>query len=84
MNRDNLIRFPPLAIVVCHESREISHLAIHCNPLQVSTLLVTYSKSNLPRLLVEVNSKPKKEGPEETLIWMLLTGAASIVRFANK
>jgi hypothetical protein len=40
-------------------------------------------KSNLPRLLVEVNSKPKKEGPEEDLIRMLLTGAA-IVRFANK
>jgi hypothetical protein len=39
------------------------------------------SKLNLPRLLVEVNSKPKKEWPED-LVRMLLTGAA-IVRFAN-
>ena len=38
-------------------------------------------KSNLPRLLVEVNSKPKKEWPED-LIGMLLQGAA-VVRFAN-
>jgi hypothetical protein len=39
------------------------------------------SKSNLPRLLVEVNSKPKSDRPED-LIRMLVTGAA-IVRFAN-
>jgi hypothetical protein len=45
-----------------------------------SDLLV--SKSNLPRLLVEVNSKPKKDRPED-LVQMLLTGAA-IVRFANR
>jgi hypothetical protein len=45
-----------------------------------SDLLVL--KSNLPRLLVEVNSKPKKLWPED-LIRMVLTGAA-IVRFANK
>jgi hypothetical protein len=36
----------------------------------------------LPRLLVEVNSKPKKDWPED-LVRMLLSGAA-IVRFANK
>jgi hypothetical protein len=40
------------------------------------------SKSNLPRLIVEVNSKPKKEWPED-LVQMPLTGAA-VVRFANK
>jgi hypothetical protein len=45
-----------------------------------SDLLVL--KSTLPRLLVQVNSKPKKERPED-LIRMLLTGAA-IVRFANR
>jgi hypothetical protein len=39
------------------------------------------SKSSLPRLLVEVNSKPKKEWSED-LVRMLLIGAA-IVRFAN-
>jgi len=39
-------------------------------------------KSNLPRLLVEVNSNPKTEWPED-LVRMLLTGAA-VVRFANK
>ena len=44
-----------------------------------SDLLV--SKSSLPRLLVEVNSKYRKEMPED-LIRMLLTGAA-VVRFAN-
>jgi len=40
------------------------------------------SKLTLPRLLVEVNSKPKKEWPED-LVRMLLTGAA-VVRFANR
>jgi hypothetical protein len=45
-----------------------------------SDLLVL--KSSLPRLLMEVNSKPKKEWPED-LIRILLQGAA-IVRFANK
>jgi hypothetical protein len=40
------------------------------------------SKSNLPRLLVEVNSTPTKEWPPD-LIRMLLMGAA-VVRFANK
>jgi hypothetical protein len=40
------------------------------------------SKSSLPRLLVEVNSEPRKDRPED-LVWMLLTGAA-IVRFANR
>ena len=44
-----------------------------------SDLLVL--KSDLPRLLVEVNSKPRSEWPED-LIRMLLTGAA-VVRFAN-
>ena len=39
-------------------------------------------RSNLPRLLVEVNSAPRKEFPED-LTQMLLVGAA-IVRFANK
>jgi hypothetical protein len=39
------------------------------------------SKSSLPRLLVEVNSKPKKDRPED-LVRMFVTGAA-IVRFAN-
>jgi hypothetical protein len=38
-------------------------------------------KSNIPRLLVEVNSKPGTHRPED-LVRMLLTGAA-IVRFAN-
>ena len=38
-------------------------------------------KSDLPRLLVQVNSKPKKEWPED-LIRMLLTGAA-VVRFCE-
>jgi hypothetical protein len=45
-----------------------------------SDLLVL--KPNLPRLLVEVNSKPQKEWPED-LVRMLLLGGA-IVRFANK
>ncbi len=45
-----------------------------------SDLLV--SKSTLPRLLVEVNSKPKDERPGD-LIRMLLCGAA-VVRMANK
>jgi hypothetical protein len=45
-----------------------------------SDLLV--SKSTLPRLLVEVNSKPRKDRPED-LVRMLVTGAA-IVRFANR
>ncbi len=40
------------------------------------------SKSMLPRLLVEVNSEPKKNYPSD-LVWMLLSGA-SVVRFANK
>ena len=44
-----------------------------------SDLLI--SKSNFPRLLVEVNSKPETNRPED-LVRMLLTGAA-IVRFAN-
>ena len=44
-----------------------------------SDLLVL--KSKLPRLLVEVNTKPMKEWPED-LIRMLLMGGA-IVRFAN-
>jgi len=39
------------------------------------------SKSYLPRLLVEVNSKPKQDRPED-LVQMLLCGAA-IVRIAN-
>lgn len=38
-------------------------------------------KSSLPQLLVEVDSKPKKDRPED-LVRMLLYGAA-IVRFAN-
>jgi|HubBroStandDraft_5_1064220.scaffolds.fasta_scaffold136353_2 hypothetical protein len=45
-----------------------------------SDLLV--SKSTLPRLLVEVNSKPRKEWPED-LVRMLLSGA-TVVRFANR
>jgi hypothetical protein len=45
-----------------------------------SDLLV--SKFTLPRLLVEVNSKPKTDWPED-LVRMLLTGAA-VVRFANR
>jgi hypothetical protein len=45
-----------------------------------SDLLVL--KSNLPRLLVEVNSKPKTERPED-LVRMLLAGA-TVVRFANE
>ena len=45
-----------------------------------SDLLV--SKFTLPRLLVEVNSKPKTDCPED-LVRMLLTGAA-VVRFANR
>ncbi len=45
-----------------------------------SDLLVL--KSNLPRLLVEVNSKSKKERPED-LVRTLLVGAA-VVRFANE
>jgi hypothetical protein len=44
-----------------------------------SDLLV--SKSSLPRLLVEVNSNPREDWPED-LVRMLLTGAA-VVRFAN-
>ncbi|KAH9988474.1 hypothetical protein BJV74DRAFT_465604 [Russula compacta] len=44
-----------------------------------SDLLVL--KSNLPRLLVQVNSKPSKERPGD-LVRMLLTGA-TVVRFAN-
>jgi len=40
------------------------------------------SKSNIPRLLVEVNSNTKKRWPED-LVRMLLSGAA-IIRFANK
>jgi hypothetical protein len=39
-------------------------------------------QSNLPRLLVEVNSHPKKLWPEN-LIRLLVQGA-SVVRFANK
>ncbi len=39
-------------------------------------------KSNLPRLLVEVNSKPRTEWPDD-LVRMFLMGA-SVVRFANK
>jgi hypothetical protein len=39
-------------------------------------------KSNLPRLIVEVNSKPKQEMPED-FVRMLVTGAV-VVRFANK
>ena len=39
------------------------------------------SKSDLPRLLVEVNSKPMTEWPAD-LVRMLVTGAA-VVRFAN-
>ena len=45
-----------------------------------SDLLV--SKSNLPRLLVEVNSNPRQTWPED-LVRMLLTGAA-VVRIANR
>ena len=67
------------------------HLIIKCEAIQDkkeqlrkftprSDLLV--SKSNLPRLIVEVNSKPKTDWPED-LVRMLVTGAA-IVRFANK
>jgi hypothetical protein len=66
------------------------HLIMKCEPISDekeqlgkfrprSDLLV--SKSSLPRLLVEVNSKPKKDRPED-LVRMLLTGAA-IVRLAN-
>ncbi|SRR6266403_2602210 len=40
------------------------------------------SKSRLPRLIVVVNSKPKKDWPED-LVRMLLSGA-TIIRFANK
>ena len=40
------------------------------------------SKSTLPRLLVQVNSKPEQDRPED-LVRMLLCGA-SVVRFANK
>ncbi len=40
-------------------------------------------KSNLPRLLVEVNSKQRTEEWPEDLVRMLLMGAA-VVRFANK
>jgi len=43
---------------------------------------VFVSKSMLPRLLVEVDSKPKEDCPED-LVRMLLSSAA-IVRFANK
>ena len=39
------------------------------------------SKSNLPRLIVEINSTPSREWPPD-LIRMLLMGAA-VVRFAN-
>jgi hypothetical protein len=46
-----------------------------------SGLLV--SNSSLPRLLVEVNSKPKKDDRPEDMIRMLLMGAA-VVRFANR
>jgi hypothetical protein len=67
------------------------HLIMKCEPISDekeqlgkfrprSDLLV--SKSSLPRLLVEVNSKPQKEWPED-LVRMLLLGGA-IVRFANK
>ena len=45
-----------------------------------SDLLVL--KSFFPRLLMEVNSKPKQEWPED-LVRMLLCGAA-VVRLANK
>jgi hypothetical protein len=45
-----------------------------------NSLLV--SKSSLPRLLVEVNSKPREDDRPEDLVQILLTGAA-IVRFAN-
>src|SRR6266404_3511180 len=38
-------------------------------------------QSKLPRLLVEVNSKPKSDWPED-LVGMLLIGA-TVVRFAN-
>jgi hypothetical protein len=39
------------------------------------------SKSNLPRLIVEINSTPNRHQPSD-LIRVLLTGAA-VVRFAN-
>jgi hypothetical protein len=43
-----------------------------------------FSKSTLPRLLVEVNSKPMRpDNRPEDLIRMLLCGAA-VVRFANR
>jgi hypothetical protein len=41
------------------------------------------SKSDLPRLLVEVNSKPRQGGWPEDLIRMLLCGAV-VVRLANR
>ena len=40
------------------------------------------AKSNLPRLLVEVNSEQRAEWPKD-LVRMILMGAA-VVRFANK
>jgi len=62
----------------CEDSRPVHEQLRQYQPR--SALLVLISK--LLRLLVEVNSKPKKDWPED-LIRMLLMGGA-IVRFANK
>jgi hypothetical protein len=51
-----------------------------CSDFMISSL-----NSKLPRLIVEVNSKPKKTPPDKPgdLVRMLLMGA-SVVRFANR
>src|SRR5712675_371347 len=69
----------PFNIITKCETIPVSHQIRTYQPR--SDLLISKSKSSLPRLLIEVNSKPQKGWPED-LIQMLLRGA-TIVRFAN-
>ena len=84
----------PLAIIYRRPYRSNqswpSELITKCENISVQDQLRKYRphsdflilKSKLPRLLVEVNSNPKTDRPED-LVRMLVTGAA-VVRFANK
>lgn len=71
-------QWPFSLIVKCEDIQPVYEQLRQYRPRNDLLLL----KSNLPRLLVEVDSKPKEDWPEN-LIRMLLMGGA-IVRFANR
>jgi len=87
-----LTSFPcPLQLIVYRGNRSWPFkIIMKCPTDPVEKQLRTYkpvsdfmiAKSNIPRLLVEVNSRPREEWPSN-LVRMILMGAA-VVRFANR